>query len=482
MATHSIVDYTTKLKSYFTNAEKVNELAADYVDKNKLDPKKNILPSPYLIKAGSSYGYNGLLFTPQDNGAVLVDGTAAGYDHIPLTFMSRANHLNYVLEAGDYIMSLDAVNPASVVGKIVFLVRILDITTTPTTNTDVSLYYTGAKNEKAFTVSNELAEKMTSGQAYVDIRLSGVSGTGADNVMLLPMIRKVSHTNSEWQATGIKTNEELTLETKALSSDSEEKIAIPCFSMFDTFGVVGDSYSSGYIVTNPSPQQTVTCRNIAWGQVLARLSGNTCTLFARPGATSKSWLTDSEFGKGLLDNTEPLKLYIVCLGINDYYTKQFNLGTAADIGTAADSFYGYYSRVIDSITTHAPNAAIILSTMRDGRQASDVLFTPDQANEAIREIAAHYELPCIRPSEDALFNSTYYLDKMVGGHPVAQVYSAMASAYKRLIEKSMKDNFNYFKTYTDTSLVKSDVELSTLKTTIAASNDFADFQSRIAAL
>ena len=68
-------------------------------------------------------------------------------------------------------------------------------------------------------------------------------------------------------------------------------------------------------------------------------------------------------------------------------------------------------------------------------------------NEAIKTIAKHYGLPVIVQVDDPLFTSEFYISHMVGGHPTAPVYSAMANAFQRLIEQSMVDNLDYFMTY-----------------------------------
>ena len=220
------------------------------------------------------------------------------------------------------------------------------------------------------------------------------------------------------------------------------------FSMFQTFGVIGDSYASGVIFPDASVNSYVTVYPLSWGQVLARNAGSECHNFSQDGLMAKTWLTNTAHGKAAMEAENALNLYIICLGINDYLKATYDLGTSSDIGTQADSFYGYYSQVISAVKTHAPNAAIICSTMRSGRTSGEASFTADQANAAIEAIAAHYGIPCIKPDDDPLFVSGYYKNNMSKGHPVAVMYSAMAEAYRRLIEAVMVDNFAYFHAYT----------------------------------
>ena len=220
------------------------------------------------------------------------------------------------------------------------------------------------------------------------------------------------------------------------------------FSMFRTFGVIGDSYASGYIDLTPDTGDTHVDYNLSWGQVLARMAGNNCYNFSQGGLSTETWLTDSQ-GKAKLEAESPLQLYIICLGINDYWYATYDIGNSSDIGTNNESFYGYYSKIISIIQNHAPNAKIICSTMRSGRTGGSASFTADEVNQAIENIAQICGVPCIKPDNDPLFTSEFYLTKKSQGHPVAVMYSAMAKAYRNLIERSMLDNLTYFYDYVD---------------------------------
>ena len=211
----------------------------------------------------------------------------------------------------------------------------------------------------------------------------------------------------------------------------------PSFSIFEKFGIVGDSYASGEIALDGY----VDYYNISWGQILARMSGNKCINFSRGGLSTRTWLTDRN-GLSLLNSTEPQQLYILALGINDYYhLGESYLGTVEGITSKTDTFYGNYAKIIESIQTKAPNAKIIISTI-----ASNATL-PALFNNAILNIAKHYNIPCIRQDKDDFFNNSYYTNNMVNGHPLAMVYSAMAKNLRRMIEQCMYDNPAYFRNY-----------------------------------
>ena len=219
---------------------------------------------------------------------------------------------------------------------------------------------------------------------------------------------------------------------------SEGNLIKPSISLFQNIGIVGDSYASGELYVNGN---YIDHYDISWGQILARKNGIKATNFSRGGLTTRSWLTD-EHGLALLNNSDAQNLYIIALGINDFSLGDSYLGTENDVNTKADTFYGNYGKIIAAIQAKAPNAKIILSTMSYDGQGVQHNF-----NEAIKTIAKHYGLPVIVQVDDPLFTSEFYTSHMVGGHPTAPVYSAMANAFQRLIEQSMVDNLDYFMTY-----------------------------------
>ena len=212
----------------------------------------------------------------------------------------------------------------------------------------------------------------------------------------------------------------------------------PSLSMFENFGVVGDSYASGEVAINGY----IDYYNVSWGQIIARMCGNKCTNFSAGGLTTRSWLTSPK-GKSLLQSSDAQQLYILALGINDYYhLGESYLGTPDDMISKADTFYGNYATIIELIQAKTPNSKIVIST------TSSTAAVSSKFNTAIINIANAYKIPCIRQDRDVFFKSSFYCNHMVNGHPVAVVYSAMAKALKRLIETAMMDNLDYFTDFT----------------------------------
>lgn len=217
-----------------------------------------------------------------------------------------------------------------------------------------------------------------------------------------------------------------------------EKIK-PSISLFQNIGIIGDSYASGELYVDGN---YIDHYDISWGQILARKNCIKAINFSKGGLTTRDWLAD-DHGLSLLNSSDPQDLYLIALGINDYSKLgDAYLGVENDVNTQANTFYGNYGKIITAIRAKAPQAKIVLSTMSYDGQG-----TAHNYNEAIKTLAQHFGLPVIEQNNDALFTSDLYLNHMVGGHPTAPVYAAMANAFQRLIEKSMIDNLDYFMTY-----------------------------------
>lgn len=221
----------------------------------------------------------------------------------------------------------------------------------------------------------------------------------------------------------------------------DEYSAFTSFSLFQNFGVIGDSFASGEIYMVGS-NTGYDYYDISWGQILSRISGSTCYNFTKGGLTTRSWLTDSK-GLSLLQSSDPLQLYILCLGLNDAgKLGEGYLGQLSDIETGDDSFYGNYGKIVSAVKSKSPNAKIIFSTMAKN---FDIYET---YNNAIVEIANHYSVPVIKQYDHPFFTSAFYNDGMIHGHPFSSVYSGMALAIKELIENEMRTFGSYFYNYT----------------------------------
>ena len=226
----------------------------------------------------------------------------------------------------------------------------------------------------------------------------------------------------------------------------KEDDGTPEFSVFETFGVIGDSYASG-VIYNSAGTDSSTFYNKSWPQIIGRKNGINVTNYSFGGARTNTWLTNTTYGLPKLLSDAPLDAYAIVLSINDRNNGGAEwLGTIDDIHVGdpslnADSFYGCYAKIIENVLSHAPNAKIFCV-----QHAYNETGLPKDYNDAISAIASLYNLPCVPEFEDSFFSSAIYT-QMYGGHPTYVGYAGMADALCRLMRKAMVDYKDYFKQY-----------------------------------
>ena len=156
------------------------------------------------------------------------------------------------------------------------------------------------------------------------------------------------------------------------------------FSIFKHIGVIGDSLSSGMFnapANGTTPATTLTRYEYSWIQQIAQRLNLTAYNFASPGLSTRSWLT-SEYPAMLQDGAHDCEAYFIAL-CHNAYNQELPIGTAADVGTEADTFYGNYSRIIELVQTYAPYSKVFIITAKDETKFA-------QYNEAIRYMATVY--------------------------------------------------------------------------------------------
>ena len=212
--------------------------------------------------------------------------------------------------------------------------------------------------------------------------------------------------------------------------------------LFENIAVIGDSYSSGELYP---PSGVHDYYNISWIQLLARKHGLKATNYSRGGLQAKTWLT-SEYGLQKMNQDTAKDLYFIYLGINDNTALsrgEIELGSVSDIGTENDTFYGNYSKIINSVKTKAPQAKIAIVNMNNGTQ--------NNLYQHINTIADHFNLPVLDLSKDPLTSSTHFVTDMKDGHPQALGYGALATSIERLLTKSFNNKKTYWIDYTPQS-------------------------------
>lgn len=212
----------------------------------------------------------------------------------------------------------------------------------------------------------------------------------------------------------------------------------PSLSMFQSIGIIGDSFASGEVWINNDSEDYYP---LSWGQIMARMVGATAVNYSKGGLSTKTWLTNATYGLAKLNSETANQLYIIALGINDG-NAAIPVGTVADITSdSTNSFYSYYGRIVRAIQAHAPNAIIMLSTCARWTD------TYNPYSEAIRAIGEYYSFPVLDLAESEFFQSAFFSSNQVHNHPTAVNYSAMAKEYKRLIENVLEEHADQYKTF-----------------------------------
>ena len=230
--------------------------------------------------------------------------------------------------------------------------------------------------------------------------------------------------------------------------------------MFNSIGVCGYSWDSGYAYSNYSGSIHVyTRRSRSWGAVLSNMYGIDYACYGVPSGTTcapdSPWIGTSgavcwqtaEYGLPKLLNDDPCDLYWFHLFGNDWKKLGDDyLGTIADITDDytqnPDTFFGNYGRIVEQIKAHAPNALFVFSY----RIPDQIDGTQKSFADALLEIAEHYGVPTINWYDDAWFYR--WVDKhLIESHPTFVDYAGMAKAADRLFGRCVEDNWEYFRKF-----------------------------------
>lgn len=231
----------------------------------------------------------------------------------------------------------------------------------------------------------------------------------------------------------------------AINTIEKRLVTYPSVALFETVGVIGDSYASGEVYDSNGVSQG-DVYSISWPQIMARRNGIAATNFSSGGLTTRTWLTSSR-GLTLLNSESAKKMYILALGINDEYGLGLDyLGSSSDIHVGspsenADTFYGNYAKIIEAVKAKAPNAIILMATING---VSSIIT---KFNQAINEIASTYSLNVLDQQSNEFLASSWWINQKHGGHPTAPSYSGMAVAFEELIGRDMYNHPDYYNNY-----------------------------------
>ena len=219
-------------------------------------------------------------------------------------------------------------------------------------------------------------------------------------------------------------------------------------SVFQTIGVIGDSFASGWL--GDAPEGHKNRYSISWPQIMARKGGFTALNLSSGGLSTRTWLTATR-GLTLLNSSAAQNLYMIALGINDVSEitgGTETLGSIADIDldnpdSNPNTFYGNYGKILSAIKTKSSDAKVILITIPKDNTGSNKTI-----NDAIIEIGSTFELPVIVSHKNSVFTSNYFSnEKSTDGHPTVAGYGTMAEAYTTMANECIANYYDYFKDY-----------------------------------
>lgn len=214
----------------------------------------------------------------------------------------------------------------------------------------------------------------------------------------------------------------------------------------------GDSYTSGHVAVNGAA--AATNEDFAWPAYMSLLTGSPWENCGCSGCNVLTWQTH-ERGLPRAKALGKAQAYVIGLMINDASSTEraVTLGTAADIGGTAQSYYGGMSAIIRELNAISPKAKIFVNTC----PKSDAAFAG--YNQAVRDIvteyASTYPVHCIDLAEHAKLYGLGPLSlDAVGGHYSAIGYQQFAVIYERILSEYINAHVTAFQDVSAIEYVK----------------------------
>jgi lysophospholipase L1-like esterase len=167
--------------------------------------------------------------------------------------------------------------------------------------------------------------------------------------------------------------------------------------------------------------------------------------FSKGGMTAKQYWNSFAEEKGYWSPDLLCQAYIIALGVNDILNQKQDVGSIHDIcledyNKNADTFAGYYGRIIQRIKSMQPHARFFLVTMprdgspRDERKPAHAALLHEMAD--LFDYTYVIDLNRYAPVYDAEFKRRYYL----GGHMNPAGYILTARMMESYIDYIVRHN------------------------------------------
>lgn len=203
----------------------------------------------------------------------------------------------------------------------------------------------------------------------------------------------------------------------------------------------GDSYTAGYV--NDGTTITEVNEDYAWPHYMETITGNQYVNCGHSGANVLTWQTlERGLPKARLAGVS--QAYIIGLMINDVASQGgVPIGTAADIGTDAQTYYGGMSQIVEALHGISPRAKIFIQTC----PKTSAAYVP--YNQAVRDIVEHYATTANTHLLDLyehrdLYDVPSITDDLLHGHYTALGYQQFAQILSYLMSRYINDHVSDF--------------------------------------
>lgn len=226
--------------------------------------------------------------------------------------------------------------------------------------------------------------------------------------------------------------------------------------IFRTIGCIGDSLSSGeFEGTNEEGGKTYhDFYDYSWGQYIARAAGCKVYNFSRGGMTAREYCQTWAADNGCWDKDKACQAYVIAMGCNDLIGQKQPIGSVEDICAEdptknADTFAGWYARIIQQYKAISPDAKFFLMTFPRGdagdnpeRQKLDA-----DMRALLYAFAAYFDNTYVLDllTYSPLYNDEFKKNFYLGGHLNPMGYILTAQMVMSYIDYIVRHNMQDFK-------------------------------------
>ena len=224
-------------------------------------------------------------------------------------------------------------------------------------------------------------------------------------------------------------------------------------SIFRSVAFIGDSLSSGEMETRDAEGNKGyhDLYEYSWGQFIARKNGFKAYNFSKGGMTARGYLEIFAEREGLWDKEKACQAYVIALGYNDLYIRNFEIGDISDIDDNdwrgyKPTFTGCYGAIVQRYKEISPDAKFFFVTLpvSEFEQRHEITL---EMRERMYALAEHFDNAYVidlyeyAPPFDAEFKKKFNLY----GHLNPMGYLFVARIIDSYIDYIIRHNIGDFR-------------------------------------